>query len=141
MASMVVGVLPAVISARESLSALHTSLLALSSSPGATQLSLAAATESSLVPLLPSEGAGRRQDPEFLESNCRTTGLVCAHPRECGQLLRAGHTELGVRAATLASLPDLRWPQQRAQPAHLLLLLSEGITKDKCKPGLTKPEK
>lgn len=83
MASTAVGVLPAVISAGESLSVLHTSLQAVSSSPGATQLrpllSLTTATKPRAVPLLPSEGARRRRRRR---TSCQTREVVCASAEE-----------------------------------------------------------
>lgn len=88
MASTAVGVLPAVISAGESLSALHTSLQAVSSSPGATQLrpllSLTMATKPRAVPLLPSEGARRRRrrTVNSQEPSCQTREVVCASAEE-----------------------------------------------------------
>lgn len=87
MASTAVGVLPAVISAGESLSVLHTSLQAVSSSPGATQLrpllSLTMATKPRAVPLLPSEGARRRRRTlNSQEPSCQTRQVVCASAEE-----------------------------------------------------------
>lgn len=107
-----------------------------------TQLSLTAATKSSSVPLLPSKGAGRRQHPRFAGAKLQNhrAGLCPSHGAWAAPHSQAhGAWSEG---STLALFPKLRWPQQRAAPAHLLLLLlSKGITKDKCKPGLATPEK